>query len=403
MFLLDVRHWRTVAAFEQHLAGYDPQATAPWAKGITLHHTYRPLASQWVGEPSIKGLVATYLNKKPAWDRGPHLFIVAGAPAAANDGIWQFTPLNVPGIHAGPCNSSHWGLEVVGDYDRAPWPAPVAQLALGAGAALLRWHGLSVSPQTVRGHRDCLDNKSCPGKAIHMDDIRAALLPYLAPTPPPQPGPRITEDQPILGPPTCTQEQATAYVLSRNHSNYTSADLTLTIIPGYWSICLSVGVNPAMAIAQMIHEGALHAFWGRRPQRNPAGIGVNGDHQPTRPGQIDGWAFNTDPGRQRWERGISFDSWVGHAIPAQVGRLLAYALPEGVGTATQLRLIATALSWRPLARAARGSAPTLKPLGAAHNPANSGRPRDQWIVGWAWDGEEYGARIAAIMEAMQRI
>lgn len=401
VFHLDTRHWRTVQEFERHLAGYDPAITAPWAKGVTYHHTYRPLASQWVGEPSIKGLVSTYKNKKPAWDRGPHLFIVAGAPNPAHNGIWQFTPLHLPGTHAGACNASHWGIEVCGDYDKGPWPAAVEQLALGAGAALLRWKQLPLTPATVRGHRDCLNNKTCPGTAIDMEEIRAALAHRLLPPPAPAPGPAINEHWRFLGPPSCTQEQATDFVLSRPHPNYTSADLSLTIIPGYWGICTAVGVDPAAAICQMIQEGAPESFWGRRNQRNPAGIGVNGDWSPTAPADQHDWAFNTD--RQRWERGISFASWVGHAIPAQVGRLLAYALTDDQATPAQKQLIDQALSVRPLARAARGSAPTLKVLGAAHNPVNAGKPREQWVAGWAWPGDQYGARIAALMEAMRRV
>jgi hypothetical protein len=396
-FLLDMRHWPTVADFEAHLGGYDPTITAPWAKGLTYHHTYRPLASQWTGAPSIQGLKRTYLAKKPTpWDRGPHLVIVWGSPDPANDGIWQFTPLDVPGIHAGACNPTHWGIEVAGDYDDAPWPTGVRDLALGAGAALLRWKGIGVDGYTVRGHKECLANKSCPGDAVRMADVRTALALLLNAGPDtPIIGTTITADSSIISAPSGTQEQIAAYLHTYPHPNYKTYDIDLSIVPGYWSICTSVGVDPIKAAAQMIHEGAMSSFWGARPQRNPAGIGVNGTHAATKPADQDDWAYNPD--RQRWERGLSFASWIGHAIPAHVGRLVAYATTPEARTPAQFALAATALQVRPLPVLFHGSAPTLKALGNAHNPHGARG------AGWALPGLDYGARIAAIANQIRGI
>jgi len=69
-FLLDIRHWRTLTDFEHHLSGYDPQI-APWANGVTLHHTYIPRVNQWQGEVSMRGMVTFYKDK--GWTAGPHL------------------------------------------------------------------------------------------------------------------------------------------------------------------------------------------------------------------------------------------------------------------------------------------------------------------------------------------
>lgn len=389
-FLLDIRHWRTVTAFEQHLSGYDPRITAPWAQGITYHHTYRPLASQWVGVPSINGLVNTYKNKVPAWDRGPHLFIVHGATNPDHNGIWQFTPLNVPGIHAGACNAHFWGIEVCGDYDKAFWPDPVAQLALGAGAALLRWRGLSLSPETVKGHRDCLNNKSCPGWAVDLEHVRTLLAPLLVPVEP-QPVPTLSDSSPIMSAPTCTQAQATAYLTKTTHRNYTSADLSLTIIPGYWSLCLATGVNPAVPLAQLIKEGSLDSFWGARPRRNPAGIGVDGTHSAAKPKDTTGWAFNTD--RNQWEKGLSFASWVNGSIEAHVGRLVAWATAPQQRTDAQQKAVEKALSYRPLALGLQGSATKLRHLGKVYNSTG---------YGWSSPGSDYGQKLAEIMNAMAK-
>jgi hypothetical protein len=144
-------------------------------------------------------------------------------------------------------------------------------------------------------------------------------------------------------------------------AGYTRTDVRV-IVNAYWKTCLGVGVDPVLAIAQMAHEtGSLSSWWSQRPRRNPAGIGVTGE---TRPG--------TDPQPQPaevwhrdaaiWRRGNVFGSWERGSVPAHVGRLLAYALPEGVSTPAQQALIDYALAVRPLPEAYRGSAPTLRGL-----------------------------------------
>jgi hypothetical protein len=157
-------------------------------------------------------------------------------------------------------------------------------------------------------------------------------------------------------------------------------------VRAYFAQCLPLGLDPVLAVAQMLHEtGNLTSFWAARPQRNPAGIGVNGEKQAAEPADRAGWAYNTQ--RRQWERGVSFTSWVNDATPAHLGRLLAYALPVDVETRAQAAAIQRALTYRPLPPMMRGSAPTLKQLGRAHNPTGQG---------WASPGTDYGARIAAV-------
>jgi hypothetical protein len=194
-----------------------------------------------------------------------------------------------------------------------------------------------------------------------------------------------TEDSPLLAPPSANLEPAVAYILSRPHDNY-SDDIRTRIVPSYFALCSGVGIDPVLAVAQMIHEtGNLTSFWSARPQRNPAGIGVNSRKQVERPADTTTWAFNTQ--RQIWEMGLSFPSWKDDAIPAHVGRLLAYALPKGAEDAAQRELIERAMTYRSLPDKLRGTTPTLKPLGKAHNPVGDG---------WASPGADYGAKIAAV-------
>ncbi len=192
------------------------------------------------------------------------------------------------------------------------------------------------------------------------------------------------EQNTIIAAPSAGLEQLVAGLLLRPTGAYTTDDIRGTIVPAYLEICLPVGVDPTLALAQMIHEtDNLGSFWAARPRRNPAGIGVNGRKQPDQPADPSHWSFN--PVTQLWESGNSFGSWKDDAVPAQIGRLLAYALPKGSETPAQAALIGRALGYRPLPDVMRGSAPVLKLLGKHHNPTGQG---------WASPGDEYGLRIA---------
>lgn len=196
----------------------------------------------------------------------------------------------------------------------------------------------------------------------------------------------FSENTPILGRPTASVAQIAAFILARPHGEYTTHDIEAVIVPVYWQLCTEVGIDPTVAVAQMIHEtGNLTSFWAARPQRNPAGIGVTGQKQTTPPSDTNVWAFN--PQRQQWEAGVSFATWEHDAIPAHVGRLLAYALPIGAENPVQRAAIERALRYRALPARMRGSAPILKQLGRVHNPTGQG---------WASPGIDYGAKIAAI-------
>jgi hypothetical protein len=365
----------------------------------------------------LDGIRETY-RLTNQWDRGPHLFI-------DDRYIWVFTPMFHTGIHAkwgNQFNSGgklHYsiGIEVVGYYEHTTWPEPVARLVGHAVAVLQRRLGtfdlrymypnaadkpgmVIVSGEQrcahlerlraggISSHRD-YNKPQCPGAAIteefYMSVIRQAAERLARGD---GGAPKYTEDSPLLAPPSASQEQMLAYILAHPHGNYSDDDIRTVIVPSYFAVCTSVGIDPALAIAQMIHEtGNLTSFWSARPQRNPGGIGVNGRNQAQQPADTTGWAFNTQ--RQAWEMGKSFATWKDDAIPAHVGRLLAYALPKGAENPAQRALIERAMAYRPLPDKLRGTAPTLKPLGKAHNPAGDG---------WASPGADYGARIAALAQ-----
>ena len=168
-FIIDRRHWTTPNELRAHLAAHDP-SIAPWAKGVVLHHTWSPTIGQWRGAASIDAIAKYYEAK--GWDRGPHLFVAVGSQRPSDDGIWQMTPLNLVGIHAGKANSWAWGIEVVGNYDVAPWSPACADMVRATTLALMNWRSIVVSRETLIGHREVPSPKSCPGKMIDMDMVR---------------------------------------------------------------------------------------------------------------------------------------------------------------------------------------------------------------------------------------
>ena len=83
---------------------------------------------------------------------------------------------------------------------------------------------------------------------------------------------------------------------------------------------------------------------------------------------------------------MSFPTWNDHAIPAHLGRLLAYARTDATASAAQRQLIDQAMAVRPLPAHLRGVAPTISGL--------DGR--------WAVPGVGYGARIANLAAWMRQ-
>jgi hypothetical protein len=190
-------------------------------------------------------------------------------------------------------------------------------------------------------------------------------------------------DLAILAAPRATAEQCVRFLLARPHGEYSEHDIGQVIVPAYFRVASSVGVDPALLVAQLIHEtGGLTSWWSQRPRRNPAGLGVTG--AATRLARPSG-AWQYDDREGIWREGLAFADWVKDSIPAHVGRMLAYALPAGKGTPAQQALIAKALSYRPLPASYRGAAPTLAGL--------AGR--------WAVPGTEYPGKLAAILAAIQ--
>lgn len=390
----------TLDRFETYVSAYNFGPVPP--DFVVLHHTYIP-STTWArastgvvwdaGEAGFTeeeiyrkrtqhlAAIRTFYRDQRGWDRGPHLFI-------DDRYIWLFTPMAEVGIHAGHGNSYrtdgqlHYsiGIEVIGNYEQTPWPPAVERLVGGAVAIVQQRLG-TFRLDYVRGaggissHRDW-GKPGCPGTAIteqyYLRVIRQAAerqdtLAY-------------TDDSPLLAEPRASIDQARAFMLNRPHGTYLPIDISTVIVPEYWRQSLAVGLDPVLALAQMIHEtDNLTSWWAARPRRNPAGIGVTGRHTRRRPAS---GAWSERGGI--WYEGTSFATWKDDAIPAHLGRLLAYALTDAQANATQHVLVTRALRYRPLPSSYRGTARTLAGL--------DGR----WAV-----GEGYGERIARIAEQIR--
>lgn len=186
-----------------------------------------------------------------------------------------------------------------------------------------------------------------------------------------------TAESSIFGDAQASIDQCARFMSTRPHGEYTEHDLGNVIVPAYFQICQPVGIDPVLVIAQLIHEtGNLTSWWSQRPRRNPAGIGVTGQKQPTKPAN-GSWVWNETT--NLWHEGVAFPTWDKDSVAAHVGRLMAYAMRDDQANEPQRMLIGRALTYRPLRRY-RGEAPTLRGL--------NGR--------WAVPGTTYADRLATI-------
>jgi len=373
---------------------------------LAVHHA----AAVYPGARGIDHVrsAATYHVQNRGWPGiGYHICLaeeVKGGPIARYD----TSDLETRRFHVADRNAHALGVCCLTDFgNRIPESKWIDALA-----EVLRELRERYPDAEVVGHREIVAERSCPGgrwqewKPTLLERVGdgapaarerdgASGPPVLGePVEPNEPsGDR--EDAPAVGPispllvvPRGTAEQCSRYMLSRLAGEYTEYDVRAVIVPAYFEVCARGGINPLLAISQMIHEtGNLTSWWSQRPRRNPAGLGVTGEVRSEDPGDPDRWAFHAERGEYR--AGLSFPSWDEHAVPVHAGRLLAYAAPSSaVLTRAQRELIDIALRARPLPDRLRGTAPTLEGLVGS------------WAVpGWQTSGGRevsYAESIAAI-------
>ena len=160
-------------AFEEYVSQISFTTWLP--QFVVLHNTQIPKLSDWHDEPGPSRMNAfvDYYRDDQGWSGGPHLFV-------ADDLIWVFTPLTMPGVHAPSWNQVAWGVEMVGDYDTEPLGVGVRVNVLSALATLHAARGLD--PATLRLHKEdpLTTHTYCPGANVDKAQMIAGVRALLA-------------------------------------------------------------------------------------------------------------------------------------------------------------------------------------------------------------------------------
>ncbi len=167
----------------EEFESYVATLTKPdWASFIVVHNTSEPRLSEWHSHPGDERMrnLESYYRDDQHWHAGPHLFI-------ADDLIWVFTPLTVPGVHSPSWNNEALGIEMVGEYEEEPFSPAVRDNTVAALAVLTRW--LGVAPDSLRFHKENpkTTHKECPGKNVDKSDLIQRVRDHLASGPAPKP------------------------------------------------------------------------------------------------------------------------------------------------------------------------------------------------------------------------
>ncbi len=157
----------TAQEFKDYVASLKFQAWRP--QFVVVHNTAAPKLSEWHSVPGKQRMLnlEAYYRDQQKWSGGPHLFV-------ADDLIWAFTPLTVPGVHSPSWNAIAWGMEIVGDYSVEEFTGGVKENAIAALAVL--HNAMSLSPQTLRLHKeDPRTTHDCPGKNVVKAELQALV------------------------------------------------------------------------------------------------------------------------------------------------------------------------------------------------------------------------------------
>ena len=141
---------------------------------VVLHNTANPTIAEWHGASGADRMknLASYYRDHLGWHAGPHLFV-------ADDLIWVFTPLTVPGINTPSWNDVSWGVEMVGNYQIESFTAgkgvKVRDNAVYAVAVLSKRIGLDSHSMKLHHEDPKTTHKGCPGVNVHKADFIARV------------------------------------------------------------------------------------------------------------------------------------------------------------------------------------------------------------------------------------
>jgi hypothetical protein len=144
-------------------------------RGITLHNTAAPTLGQWAEsgpahDARIRNLQYFYEDEK-GWHAGPHWFV------SRNFINWFSNPL-LPGVHSRCFNRTHFGIEMVGDYDSEDFNSGDGALVRDNAVFLIAALNLKFgfNPDDLTFHVECnRDNHACPGRKVVKADVIARV------------------------------------------------------------------------------------------------------------------------------------------------------------------------------------------------------------------------------------
>lgn len=140
--------------------------------GIILHNTAAPTLAQWAEsgkrhDERIQNLKSYYQNDL-SWSAGPHWFV-------SRHYINEFMNPTTRGTHSPSFNMTHFGVEMVGDYDREEFNsgdgALVRDNAIFIMAYLCRRFGWDPGKVIKLHKEDPKTTHACPGKKVIKSDI----------------------------------------------------------------------------------------------------------------------------------------------------------------------------------------------------------------------------------------
>lgn len=155
----------TVEEFKIYLRDIVAPKMGAWRpRGVVLHNT--GLNPHWTADVSnlraiqlMKNTSVTWASPPNSWSSGPHLMI------GKNGYIVASTPLWIRGTHSPSFNFTHWGIEMVGDYDIEQFPDAQCSAVVSVIKALMQMLGHEINSDTFKLHKEDpkTKHKHCPG------------------------------------------------------------------------------------------------------------------------------------------------------------------------------------------------------------------------------------------------
>lgn len=171
----------TVDTFDKYIDTVVAKNMAVWRPmGVVIHNTGKH--SKWTATTTAAEAVQYMRNMSVTWDNagwssGPHLVI---GPCG---NIVCATPLWLRGTHSPSWNSTHWGIEMVGDFDFDPFGNVQRDAVTIAIASLFQMLGRTPDDSSIKLHKEDpkTSHKRCPGKnsgtkAAWISRIKKAIL-----------------------------------------------------------------------------------------------------------------------------------------------------------------------------------------------------------------------------------